>query len=173
MSSIAAETTRPILQLLVPQLHRDRVAYAEDLQDLILALRADVQPEVLDLRHLLSLFLVQEVDRLAGDNPQHRTMRAPNGQPLTDEHLRIPTADRRDVDETVVVDELHDQADLVAMSGQHHPQGGSGVSRGDHVAVNVGPHLVGKRRGIVPNHLLDRALIPRRAGRCQDLLEKV
>ena len=96
----------------------------QDLQDLVLALGADVEPQVLDLRHLLPLLLVEQVDRLAGDDAQHRALRAPDGQPLADEDLRVPAADGRDVDEAVVVDVLHDQADLVAVPGQHDPQRG-------------------------------------------------
>ena len=49
---------------------------------------------------------------------------APNGHALADKDFGIPAADRLNVKEALVVDVLHDQADLIAVSGQHHRAAG-------------------------------------------------
>ena len=47
---------------------------------------------------------------------EDRAVGRPDGHPLADEHLRVPAADGLDIKETVVVDVLDDQADLVAVA---------------------------------------------------------
>ena len=116
----------------------------------------------LNLRNLLAFLLIEQMDRLAGDDSQHRAAAAPDRQPLADENLWIPAANGRDVDKAVVVDVLHDQANLVAMPGQHDPQRGPGVAGNDDIPMDIGPHFVGERRRIVANYLLYGTLITRR-----------
>ena len=142
------------------------------LSGLFLVGRADVEPQVLHLRHLLPLLLGEQVDRLSGDDAEDRPVGGPDGHPLADQHLRVPAADGLDIEEAVVVDVLDDQPDLVAVAGQHHPQRGVGVLDHDHVAVQVGADLVGEVLDVIADEPLQRALIARRAGRFQERLRR-
>ena len=53
------------------------VADADHLGGLLLVGRADVEPKVLDLRHLLSLIFGEQVDRLSGDDAEDRPVGRP------------------------------------------------------------------------------------------------
>ena len=94
-----------------------------------------------------------------------RPLFAPHGQPLTHQHLRVPAADRLHVEKPVVVDVLNDQADLVAMAGQHHSKRGVRVSHGDQVAVQIAADSSAKCRRIFADDLLQAGLIARWTGR--------
>ena len=148
------------------------VADADHLAGLFLVGRADVEPQILDLRHLLSFILRKQVDRLSGDDAEDRPVGGPDGHSLADQHLRIPTADRLHVDEAFVVDVLDDQPDLIAMAGEHDPQRGIGVFHHDDVAVQVGADFVGKILRVIADEPLHVAFIARRAGRFQNRTEK-
>ena len=56
-----------------------------------------IDPEVLDLRDLLAVILVHDVNRLLADHAHNRTVAPPAPQArhaLADEDLRIPSTDR-------------------------------------------------------------------------------
>ena len=92
--------------------HRD-VADAHQRARVVAVLRADVDVQVLELRGLLALLAVEQVDRPlahdAGDGPVARR----DLEPLADEHDRVPAADRGEPQVAVVVDVVDDQPDLV------------------------------------------------------------
>ena len=48
------------------------VADSDDLGGLFLVGRADVEPEILDLRHLFPFLFGEQVDRLSGDDAEDR-----------------------------------------------------------------------------------------------------
>ena len=52
---------------------------------------------------------LHEVDRLLADDAEDVAAAAEEADALADEHLRIPAADRRRIDEAVVVDVLDDE----------------------------------------------------------------
>ena len=122
---MAGETARLFGMRVEAKLDGHGVADADRLQGLFLVGRADVEPQVLHLRHLLPLFLGQQMDWLAGDDAEDRPLGGPDGHPLADQHFGVPAADRLNIEEALVVDVLDDQADLVAVAGQHDPQRGS------------------------------------------------
>ena len=97
---------------------------------------------------------------------------APNGHPLADKHFGIPAADGLNVKEAFVVDVLHDQADLIAVPGQHHAERGFRIFDHYHIAVQIGPHLVGEIGHVIADDLLQVAFITRRTGRFQKIFEK-
>ena len=74
---------------------------------------ADVDVEALQLDHLLALVGVEQVDRLAADDAGHEPVLAADLDPLADQDLRVPAADRREPEEALLVDVGDDEADLV------------------------------------------------------------
>src|SRR3954471_14716996 len=110
---------------------------------------------------------------LASNDRRYRPVRRVNGHSLADELLRIPAANRVGVDEAVLVDVRNDEANLVSVAGAHDSQRRFCIANGDHVAVQVGADLVGKIGSVLPDDFLDRLLVAARAGRFQNVLEKL
>ena len=79
----------------------------------VAVLRADVDVQVLELRRLLALLGVEQVDRLLADHARDRPVARDHLEPLADEHDRVPAADRGEPQVAVVVDVVDDQPDLV------------------------------------------------------------
>ncbi len=74
---------------------------------------ADVDVEALQLDHLFALLGVEQVDRLAADDAGDEAVRAAHLDPLADQDLRVPAADRGEPEEALLVDVGDDEADLV------------------------------------------------------------
>ena len=123
----------------VAERERDRVAAADERFRLLLVLRADIDPDVGELGHLVPLLRLQQVHRPPGDDAGHRSVLRPDGQVLAEQNLHVPAADRLDVEEAVVVDVLHHEADLVAVPGEHDARRSVrlslGMADGEDVAV--------------------------------------
>ena len=115
----------------------------------------------------------KEVDRLASDDADDGALRRPDVKLLTDEHLRVPAADGRHADKTLVVDVLDHQPDLVAVTGQHDSGAAIRVDGGDHVAVPVGGDAGGERFNEFPHDVLNGPLVAGRAGRVEEGFEKL
>ena len=76
--------------------------------------------------------------------PGHRAVRGPHRDILPNELLGIPTTDRLEVQEAVVVDVRHEQPKLVTVPGEHDPDVASGIAARDHIAVEVGRDFAGE-----------------------------
>ena len=113
------------------------------------------------------------MNRLAGDDADHGTGPCPDLNALSDQHLRIPAADRVKPQESLVVNVLDEQPDLVAVTGEHDPGRTVGIDDGSHIAMPVGADFRGKSLGVTANHVLHRPLVTRRAGSLQKLFEKL
>ena len=138
LSSMAGEMARLLRISVEAKLHRHRVADADELGGLVLVLAPMSSHRSLIFGTCLRSSSVSRWIGLRAITPNTGPLGGPDGHPLADQHLRVPAADRLHVEEAVVVDVLHDQADLVAVAGQHHPQRGVRVPHRDHVAVQVG-----------------------------------
>ena len=66
-----------------------------------------------ELDDLFALLGLEQVDRLAADDAGHEAVPAAHLDPLADEDLRVPAADRAEVEEALLVDVGDDEADLV------------------------------------------------------------
>ena len=129
--------------------------------------------KILELGHLLALFVGEQVDRLAGDGAEHRPLVGPDGQLLADQHDGIPAADRLHVEEALLVDVLHQKADLVAVPGQHDPQA-EPADCGPTITLPCTSVVTGRQTGDVLAHdLLHRLLIARGTGRFQQATQKI
>src|SRR5688572_25245591 len=84
------------------------------------------------------------MDRLLPDDAEHVAIMAEEADALPDEHLRIPTADRADVREPLVVDVLHDEPDLVDVTIEHDGRRAFGIDLGEAVAGDVTPDFRGE-----------------------------
>ena len=104
------------------EIERDRISHRDDLLCIGLILRTDIDPQIADLRHFLPLVLGLQVNRFSGDDALHRTLRAPDLHVLAQQDLHIPAADRLGPQKAGLVDMLNDQADLIAVPGQHDPR---------------------------------------------------
>ena len=92
--------------------HR-RVADADERLGLLPAGGADVDVHVLDLGGLLAVVLLEQVDRLLADHAADLALVAADDDPLADQVLRVPAADRPEPEEALVVDVADEEADLV------------------------------------------------------------
>jgi len=146
------------------QFQRDAVADPHLGGRVGLALGADVEPQLLEHHDLLPLVLVEQVDRFAADHPRERPRVGPQRHRLPDQLLRVPTADRLGIDEAVVIDVGHQHADLVAVTGEQQPRTLGITDRGDHIAVDIGPHLTGMRLDELSYQPLNRLFVSRGAG---------
>ena len=155
------------------QLERDRIADRHEFPRFVRAGRSDVNPQVFDLGHRFPLLLRQEVNGLAGDDADDGPLGRPDMQRLPDEHLHVPAADGRHADETLVIDVLDHQADLVAVPGQHDPRTAVRVDGGDHVAVPVGVDGGGERLDEIADDVLNGPLVAGGAGRMQQGFEEL
>ena len=152
--------------------HRD-VADAHERARVVAVLRADVDVQVLELRRLLALLAVEQVDRPLADHAGDRPLARQDVEPLADEHDRVPAADRREPQVAVVVDVVDDQPDLVDVPGdrQHRPvarPADARDGRADRVLRDVG-----ERRARVAEHCRGRLLVAGRACRGQQAAKDV
>ncbi len=69
--------------------------------------------------------------------------------------MHVPTAHGLHIEEAIVVNVLHHEGNLIAMSGQHKARRTLGVKDRDDVAVPIRTHLVGQRFGPGANDVLD------------------
>ena len=125
----------------------DRVADRDHLLGLFLVLGADVDVHLLELHDLLALLGVEQVDRQAAGHSGHLAVVAGDRDPLADEDLGIPAADRGEVEEALVVDVGDDQADLVDVPDDRDQRGVFVFAdRGDAATEAVGGDLRRSRR---------------------------
>ena len=147
----------------------DRVADPDQLGRLVAVGGADVDVEALQLDDLLALVGVEQVDRLAADDAGHEAVPAAHLDPLADEDLRVPAADRLEVEEALLVDVGDDQADLVDVADdgeQRRPL----ADPGDRGAEPVGRER-GERSRLAPD-LGRRPLVTGGGGAAQQLVEQ-
>jgi hypothetical protein len=139
-----------------PRIDHTRVADREPILRFRARGRADVDPEVGHLRGLLALFALDEMNRLLADDAHDFALPSKEPQALTNEHLRIPSADGRDERVALVVDVGDDEPDLVDVAGEHDRRRTVGIHLGDAVAGDVAmngreafcflsPHARGRR----------------------------
>ncbi len=99
------------------------------------------------------------MDRLAANHAGDGSAVGPDGHPLADEDTPVPAADGLKVNKSVIINVLDDQPNLIAVSCQHYPKRGIGLTRGDHIAVEVRLHFIRESLCVIPNDILDWAFI--------------
>src|SRR5690606_26046589 len=85
-------------------------------QGVVLVLRSDVDPEILQLRRLLAVLGFQQVGCLLPDHADHVTVRPGDADALTDDDLFVPATDPVEPYEPVFVDVRDDEPNLVDMA---------------------------------------------------------
>jgi hypothetical protein len=91
---------------------------------------------------------------------------------LPDEDVHVPATDRRDVHEAVIVDVLHDDADLVDVTIQQDRGAPAWIDLGHAVARNVGYDIVRKGFGLRTPHPTRQGLESRRPGGVQEAFKE-
>ena len=156
-----------------PARDRDRVADGHRRERVLPVLRADVNPVFLDLQRLAALVRLHQVDGLLADDAVHAAAGVVDLDALPGQDGRVNAADGRKEKIALLVNVRDHQPDLVAMAGEHHAQRRVRVLDGDHVAVHVGAHLVRRVLEAVADQLLGGLLETGRAGRLDQLLQKL
>ncbi len=138
---------------------------------LVCVLGADVDVEILELRHLLAILVLEQVDRLATDDAGDGAVPRADHDPLADEHDRVPAADLAEAQVAVIVDVRDVQADLVDVADDREGRA-AGRSRnpGPGGADVIGRDLVGEAGATLAPHLRGRRLMARRPGRGEQLV---
>ena len=150
----------------------DRIADPQQLERLVAVGGADVDVQAGELdRHLL-LLVLEQVDRLAADHPGDEAVAGLHLDPLADQDLRVPAADRQEPRVALLVDVGDRQPDLVDVADDRdqRPVAGAGHA-GDRGADPVGLEL--RERGGVAPHLRRRRLVSRGRRGAQELVEKL
>ena len=111
------------------------------------------------------------MNRLAANHGGHGAVIGPDRHPLADELLRIPAADGLRVEKAGIAGMRDEHANLIAVTGEHHPPRCLGIFGGDHVAMQIDSHAIGKRRRILADDLLNRLLVAGGTRRGEQLLE--
>src|SRR5438132_9343701 len=76
------------------------------------------------------------------DHGSHRSFPGPDGKMLPQEDLHIPAANRLHIQETILVNMLDHETDLIAVPGQHDARLTLGMQDGDDVAVAIRANVV-------------------------------
>jgi hypothetical protein len=111
------------------------------------------------------------MNRLLAHDAKHVAMASEEPRPLPDEHLGIPPPDPTHVQVALVIDVVHDQPDLIDVTGQHDHRRPAGIDRGQTVPRHVAPH-VGERMGVIAPDPRRPTLESRGPRRIQQTLEK-
>ena len=146
-----------------------RVADPDQLRGLLAVGGADVDVHALQLDDLFALVGLEQVDRLAPGDAGHEAVLAADLDPLADEDLRVPAADRREPEEALLVDVGDDQADLVDVADDRQQRRGL-ADAGDRGADAVDAEL-GEGGGLAPD-LGGRALVSGGRAGAQKLVEE-
>ena len=146
----------------------DRVADADQLGGLLAVGGADVDVHALQLDHLLALVGLEQVDRLAADDAGDEAVLAAHLDPLADQDLRVPAADRGEPEEALLVDVGDDQPDLVDVA-DHREQRRGVADAGDRGADAVAAEL-GEGGGLAPD-VGGRALVAGGRAGAQQVVE--
>jgi hypothetical protein len=112
------------------------------------------------------------MDRLLADDAVDVALVRDEADALGDENLRIPAADRRDVDEALVVDVLDDEADLVDVAVEHDRRRPCRIDDGDTVAGDIATHFGRERTGLIAPDSRGCGLEARRSRRVEQTPEK-
>ena len=114
-----------------------RVANRDALHRLLLGAGPDIDPDFVNLRHLLAVTFVHQVDgplaRHATDGP----ICCLDNHAAPGNHRAVMATDRVEVEVTVLVDVGDDEAELVHVTGKHEHGIPVGIERGDPVAESV------------------------------------
>ena len=150
----------------------DNVSCLDPLLCVLLVPRPDVHPQFVRLGHLFSLFRGHQMNRLLADHTQNPLLLRVHVYPSTRHQGQVDASHGLDVEKPFVRHVLNQQADLIAVSGQHHPKGCATVQPPDHVAVNIGLHILGEGPHALSNDFLYLRLETGRARGIDEVLEK-
>ena len=93
-----------------------------------LPLRADVYEQVVQDGLAPALVVFHQVDRLLADDAEQRAVGGVDVDALADGDVGVMPADGAEVDVAVAVDVGDEEADLVAVSGEHHFGAAAGLT---------------------------------------------
>ena len=150
-----------------------RVAQRNQPLRLLLVLGADVYPQLMELGDLIPFASFQEVDRLPAHHARHRPVFGVDDHLLAYDDGDVHPSYRLEVDEPLIRDVAHGEANFIAVAREHHPRLALGVFDRYDVAVDVRPHLVGVSPLILPDDPLGRPLKTRRAGCVEELPQEL
>jgi hypothetical protein len=152
---------------------RDRVADAHQFLGVLSAAHADVHENLMNLRPLVIILLFAQMRRDIADDPFHRAIARMDDHALRLGDGHVHAAHFADVNEAVLVNEVHRHGDFVRMRGEHDARAAAFIQHGHAVAVGVGKGLVGKLAGIIQPDALAAGFVSDRAGRVDQRLEEI
>src|SRR5262249_28100556 len=151
----------------------DRIADGNDRLGLFAIFNADVHPYLRELWDFQSLFRRKQVRGPPGDDAVERSLLRPHGQILAEQDLHVPAADRLDVKEALVVDVLGNEADLIAMAGEHDAQLPLRIADGDDISMPIGRDFIGEFPRPGPDDILNRTLVTGRTGSMKQVFKEL
>src|SRR5213080_26795 len=110
---------------------------------------------------MLAIAVLHQVNRLLADDTDDVTTASEKANALADQNLWVPATDRRDVNESVVVDVLNDQPNFVEMTVEHDRRRTLGVHFRHAIASDVGAHMLRESRCLLSPDAARRRLVAR------------
>src|SRR5579875_2862190 len=104
------------------------------------------------------------MDWFTADDPQERAGRCLHTYALADQHYRIVSADRREMEKALLVDKGDHQADLVDVACQHHCGSPAWINHCRDTAVTVRLYAGSEVLYRAAPHRSHRSLVPAGAG---------
>src|SRR5450755_1476409 len=101
---------------------------------------------------------------LASNHSQDGSRRRMHLYAVACQRRAIETANWSEIEKTLLINVANEEANLIAMRGQHHARLFIGMECGDDIAVYIGAHLVGIVLNLCADNLLQRLFEARRAG---------
>jgi len=149
------------------------VSDADQFARLVGVAYADVDVHILELRNLVALVVLEQMDRLARDHADDLTAARVQPDPLADQHARVPPAHLAEAEVTVLVDMRDVQADLVDVTDDCQTR----TTRGPRHARIRRPDVVGpdlrELRAVLPPHARGRGFVAGRTGGGQQAGQKL
>ncbi len=109
---------------------------------ILAALRANINPHLVQFDSFPALLHLQQMNRLTPEHAQHRPRLSMDRHPLPANHRRIHTTHGRHKDEPLVINMHHHESNLIAMPRDHHTERRLRINHANHVAMHIRAHLI-------------------------------
>ena len=136
----------------------DEIADGHALFRVLFIRRADVDEELMQLRHFLFLAALH-MNRERADDAKHLAVAAVDVDALSAREARVMPADAAEINEPVLVDVGNLERDFVRMTLDHDLGRATGVERRDDVAVGIALDLVRVRLHVIEPDALAAGLV--------------
>ena len=144
-----------------PKYYQQYLLHCDALERFFFRPGTNVDPDIVDLGHFLSIALVHEVNGALAGDAFDRTACGLDDHPTARNHGAIMASYGVKVDEAVLVDVGDDEAELVHVAGKHQHRVALGIQRGDAITQGIVGINLSRRFDVTVEDGLGFALVTR------------